>query len=168
MAVHDRVLTARVWRGGGFDYLRLPLPLRGASARVHRRQIQLQSSGNAQVPEMVRRILAREGVPGFYRGFLPNALKNLPNKGARSKPLVPSAAWPGKLDEPGSRICMVSFGNVSRLTAAIIEVGWAVLHCEESWECLMLLRLLDRQAQRPRWSTLCTAIGTHSQECMNR
>ncbi len=31
---------------------------------------------------MVQRILAREGVPGFYRGFLPNALKNLPNKGA--------------------------------------------------------------------------------------
>ncbi|KAK9836298.1 hypothetical protein WJX81_003355 [Elliptochloris bilobata] len=48
-----------------------------------RRQIQLQSSGSVQVPEMVRRILAREGVPGFYRGFLPNALKNLPNKGVR-------------------------------------------------------------------------------------
>ena len=32
---------------------------------------------------MVQRILAREGIPGFYRGFLPNALKNLPNKGAR-------------------------------------------------------------------------------------
>ena len=49
---------------------------------VRRRQIQLQSSGSIQVPEMVQRILAREGVPGFYRGFLPNALKNLPNKGA--------------------------------------------------------------------------------------
>ena len=50
--------------------------------RARRRQIQLQSSGSIQVPEMVQRILAREGIPGFYRGFLPNALKNLPNKGA--------------------------------------------------------------------------------------
>ena len=50
--------------------------------RARRRQIQLQSSGSVQVPEMVQRILAREGIPGFYRGFLPNALKNLPNKGA--------------------------------------------------------------------------------------
>jgi hypothetical protein len=30
---------------------------------------------------MARKIIAREGVGGFYRGFLPNALKNLPNKG---------------------------------------------------------------------------------------
>lgn len=51
---------------------------------ARRRQIQLQSSGSVQVPEMVQRILAREGIPGFYRGFLPNALKNLPNKGASS------------------------------------------------------------------------------------
>ena len=50
---------------------------------MRRRQIQLQSSGSVQVPEMVQRILAREGIPGFYRGFLPNALKNLPNKGVR-------------------------------------------------------------------------------------
>lgn len=47
-----------------------------------RRQIQLQSGGGLAVPDMARRIFAREGVPGFYRGFLPNALKNLPNKGA--------------------------------------------------------------------------------------
>jgi len=30
---------------------------------------------------MAEKILHREGIGGFYRGFLPNALKNLPNKG---------------------------------------------------------------------------------------
>jgi len=59
-----------------------------------RRQIQMQSGGGVAVPEMTRRIFAREGVPGFYRGFLPNALKNLPNKGAHApgrSPLHPPA-----------------------------------------------------------------------------
>jgi hypothetical protein len=37
---------------------------------------------------MARKIMAREGVPGFYRGFLPNALKNLPNKGASLSALI--------------------------------------------------------------------------------
>ena len=30
-----------------------------------------------------RTILAEDGLAGMYRGFVPNALKNLPNKGAR-------------------------------------------------------------------------------------
>ena len=46
-----------------------------------RRQIQLQSTGGDGAWQMARAILTRDGVPGFYRGFLPNALKNLPNKG---------------------------------------------------------------------------------------
>ena len=31
---------------------------------------------------MAQKMLQRDGVAGFYRGFVPNALKNLPNKGA--------------------------------------------------------------------------------------
>lgn len=26
-------------------------------------------------------IMRKEGIPGFYRGFIPSAVKNLPNKG---------------------------------------------------------------------------------------
>jgi len=63
----------------------------GSARARRRRQIQLQSGGGVAVPEMARRILTREGVPGFYRGFLPNALKNLPNKGARAPGQGPSA-----------------------------------------------------------------------------
>ena len=33
---------------------------------------------------MAQKIMQREGIAGFYRGFLPNALKNLPNKGMLS------------------------------------------------------------------------------------
>ena len=37
--------------------------------------------------------MGREGLPGFYRGFLPNALKNLPNKGRLAPaPFVPNSA----------------------------------------------------------------------------
>ena len=31
---------------------------------------------------MAQKIMQRDGIAGFYRGFVPNALKNLPNKGA--------------------------------------------------------------------------------------
>ncbi|BDA48379.1 probable envelope ADP,ATP carrier protein, chloroplastic [Coccomyxa sp. Obi] len=48
-----------------------------------RRQIQLQSTGSTGPLMMAQKILHREGLGGFYRGFLPNALKNLPNKGVR-------------------------------------------------------------------------------------
>ena len=30
---------------------------------------------------MAIKIMGKEGVPGFYRGFIPSAIKNLPNKG---------------------------------------------------------------------------------------
>jgi hypothetical protein len=51
------------------------------AAAARRRQIQLQSTGGDGAWRVAQAILARDGVPGFYRGFLPNALKNLPNKG---------------------------------------------------------------------------------------
>ena len=46
-----------------------------------RRQIQLQSTASLGALSMAQKIMQREGIAGFYRGFLPNALKNLPNKG---------------------------------------------------------------------------------------
>ena len=46
-----------------------------------RRQIQLQSTASLGALPMAQKIMQREGIAGFYRGFLPNALKNLPNKG---------------------------------------------------------------------------------------
>lgn len=48
---------------------------------ARRRQIQLQSRGRMSMMQATRLILQRDGVPGMYRGFVPNALKNLPNKG---------------------------------------------------------------------------------------
>ncbi len=33
---------------------------------------------------MATQIMQKEGVPGYYRGFIPSAIKNLPNKGAAS------------------------------------------------------------------------------------
>jgi Mitochondrial carrier protein len=50
----------------------------------HRRQIQLQSATRVPAQQVVRNVLAAEGIAGFYRGFLPNAAKNLPNKGAHT------------------------------------------------------------------------------------
>ena len=49
-----------------------------------RRQIQIQSAATLSMGQVVRRMYSKEGVLGFYRGFVPNALKNLPNKGALS------------------------------------------------------------------------------------
>lgn len=49
-----------------------------------RRQIQLQSTASLGALPMAQKIMQREGIAGFYRGFLPNALKNLPNKGMLS------------------------------------------------------------------------------------
>lgn len=48
-----------------------------------RRQMQLQSSAYANIFQAFAAILQRDGVAGFYRGFVPNALKNLPNQSIR-------------------------------------------------------------------------------------
>lgn len=48
-----------------------------------RRQMQLKSSTYKNVFEAVSGIVGRDGVGGLYRGFLPNAAKNLPNSSIR-------------------------------------------------------------------------------------
>jgi solute carrier family 25 phosphate transporter 23/24/25/41 len=48
-----------------------------------RRRIQLQAARAVPWRVAVAGILAEEGVVGMYRGFVPNALKNLPNKGVK-------------------------------------------------------------------------------------
>jgi len=48
-----------------------------------RRHIQLQSTGRLAIRQMARQIVQKEGIPGFYRGFVPSAVKNLPNKGLK-------------------------------------------------------------------------------------
>lgn len=48
-----------------------------------RRSIQLQSRNGLPLALAVRKIVEDDGMLGFYRGFLPNAVKNLPNKGIR-------------------------------------------------------------------------------------
>ena len=47
-----------------------------------RRQLQMAGTG-ATTMGIVRSSLRAEGVRGLYRGFIPNAVKNLPNKGIR-------------------------------------------------------------------------------------
>lgn len=46
-----------------------------------RRHIQLQSSARLGLGQMAVHLWQTEGFPGFYRGFIPSAIKNLPNKG---------------------------------------------------------------------------------------
>ena len=48
-----------------------------------RRQVQLHGGGLRGIPRLVQTTLRAEGALGLYRGFLPNCLKNLPNKGIR-------------------------------------------------------------------------------------
>ena len=48
-----------------------------------RRQMQLKSSTHASVLAAATSIVARDGIMGLYRGFLPNAAKNLPNSSIR-------------------------------------------------------------------------------------
>ena len=45
--------------------------------------MQLQSAVQTSVRAVLANTWRTEGVSGLYRGFVPNALKNLPNKGAR-------------------------------------------------------------------------------------
>lgn len=48
-----------------------------------RRQIQMQSTTSVSAVQVAKTIFGAQGLSGFYRGFLPNALKNMPNKGVR-------------------------------------------------------------------------------------
>lgn len=48
-----------------------------------RRRIQLVSSRALPATVAIASILTEDGVAGMYRGFLPNAIKNLPNKGVK-------------------------------------------------------------------------------------
>jgi solute carrier family 25 phosphate transporter 23/24/25/41 len=48
-----------------------------------RRRVQLAAGGGASLRAAAAGIAASHGVAGFYRGFLPNCLKNLPNKGVK-------------------------------------------------------------------------------------
>lgn len=48
-----------------------------------RRHIQLQAGRSVPWHTAAAMILAEDGIGGLYRGFLPNALKNLPNKGVK-------------------------------------------------------------------------------------
>ena len=48
-----------------------------------RRHIQLQAGQALAWRVVFSQIVAEDGVQGLFRGFLPNALKNLPNKGER-------------------------------------------------------------------------------------
>ena len=45
-----------------------------------RRQMQLQGSTYANMLDAGRGIVAANGVGGLFRGFIPNAMKNMPNK----------------------------------------------------------------------------------------
>lgn len=51
------------------------------SVCICRRQIQLQSAGRVPIRAVLHTISQRGGWQAYYRGFLPNAIKNLPNKG---------------------------------------------------------------------------------------
>jgi solute carrier family 25 phosphate transporter 23/24/25/41 len=47
-----------------------------------RRRIQLEAGRSVAWHVAAGAIVRVDGIAGLYRGFLPNALKNLPNKGA--------------------------------------------------------------------------------------
>ena len=50
-----------------------------------RRRIQLQAGTAVAWRAAASQIVREDGVGGLFRGFLPNALKNLPNKGERRR-----------------------------------------------------------------------------------
>ena len=49
-----------------------------------RRQIQIRSAAAKPITAVLQQMYMQEGMLGFYRGFVPNCLKNLPNKGVAS------------------------------------------------------------------------------------
>ena len=48
-----------------------------------RRRVQLCAAGGEGLKAVLARMATVEGLPAFYRGFVPNCIKNLPNKGVR-------------------------------------------------------------------------------------
>ena len=65
---------------------------------LDRRQIQLDAGGVASLGRVVGAIRQRGGVGAFYAGFVPNALKNLPNKGVPGfHPFMPAMLVSGLL-----------------------------------------------------------------------
>ncbi len=93
---------------------------------------------------MAQKIMQRDGIAGFYRGFVPNALKNLPNKGAafqthfhcylpqRDLDVVPHKKPPNK----ALTFCM---------SPTVICEATAAQHCEKlpvlhSVVCLVLMQ----------------------------
>ncbi|KAL6998421.1 hypothetical protein U1Q18_008547 [Sarracenia purpurea var. burkii] len=48
-----------------------------------RRQMQMKGTPYKTVLDALPGIVARDGIIGLYRGFVPNALKNLPNSSIR-------------------------------------------------------------------------------------
>lgn len=105
-----------------------------------RRQIQLQSTARLGALPMMRKIMAREGIPGFYRGFLPNALKNLPNKGALSHARVCMAHLGGRWFAHIVRLTIHGQGrgrngcekNGSKQSSALIAVAGSRT-CLDAW-----------------------------------
>ena len=102
-----------------------------------RRQIQLQSTARLGALPMARTIMAREGVPGFYRGFLPNALKNLPNKGALSH----------------ARVCMAHLG--CRRSAHIVRLA---IHGQVAGEQRLQIQWIEAKQRPNSIMHLCQCI----------
>ena len=75
-------------------------------AEACRRQIQLQSVGALGARQALQKVLERDGVPGLYRGFLPNALKNLPNKGQLRLLLMHSSSSSSIAFRPSRKVCV--------------------------------------------------------------
>jgi solute carrier family 25 phosphate transporter 23/24/25/41 len=48
-----------------------------------KRRVQLRAAGGASLAATAAALVAADGVKALYRGFLPNCLKNLPNKGVK-------------------------------------------------------------------------------------
>lgn len=86
-----------------------------------RRHIQLQAGRSVAYHTAAAAILRDDGIAGMYRGFVPNALKNLPNKGARP-PAAPRCQWrllPGRMMHAIARILSVPrLGNSSPCLAS--------------------------------------------------
>jgi hypothetical protein len=107
-----------------------------------RRTIQLQAGKSVAWHIAAGGIVAEDGLMGLYRGFVPNALKNLPNKGEQR-------GWEGAAAQLGAvpaaaRGCLAWFGE--RHAGTIIlgmrsgGAGWADVGSQwehASWKLLL-------------------------------